>query len=752
MNRFHHALRQLRPWSQPAIYIGVAMIAAIWASVNFHLAVEHERSRLAAIQNTGNLARVFEEHIVRTLTETDRAIVLLRTSYQLNGNFDLANPLTNPALHSDLLTQIRILGPDGVLIAASTEPILSRVDFSDREYFQVHLNSKTDELFISKPVLGRTTGKWLLQLSRPIRAADGSFQGVIGASLDPSYLAKFYESIDVGQDGAIFLAGLDGFVRASAGFKNDVVGGSVLGSQLFRRISLADTGSFLTRGNQDGIERLVSYRVVKGFPLVVYVGLAEHEVLANYRYNRRVYFAVAASATVLIVIVVGFAVRYRGKLNAAEVEARNLARHDPLTGLPNRRFFAEKLDEGLRGASDAQRLAVLMLDLDGFKLINDTHGHAVGDKALCEFARRVTALLRADSVLARLGGDEFVIIMPKIASLDDPTNLARRIAAAVAEPFVIGDVSAEFGVGVGIAIAPNDGTDPEELLRRADRALYRAKGAGRSSVRFFEPEMDTYVERRIQIERELRSAIASNVIVPHYQPIVSLEGNRIIGFEALARWESEALGHMPPDVFIPIAEDTGLIKVLGDQLLRRACLDANAWPANFTLAVNVSPIQLRDPMLGLRILSILGQTGFSPRRLEIEITESALVKNIGDAQTVIDDLRQAGVRIALDDFGTGYATLTQLLSFHLDKIKIDRSFVSRLDKSEDSQVIVRAILGLAKGFGLTTTAEGVEDAEQLASLKANGCAEGQGYLFGKAVPAADIPALLDRTSLDAAVA
>jgi predicted signal transduction protein with EAL and GGDEF domain len=345
-----------------------------------------------------------------------------------------------------------------------------------------------------------------------------------------------------------------------------------------------------------------------------------------------------------------------------------------------------------------------------------------------------------------------VIIVPKVNSLDDPTNLARRIAAAVAEPFVIGDVSAEFGVGVGIAIAPNDGTDPEELLRRADRALYRAKGAGRSSVRFFEPEMDTYVERRIQIERELRSAIASNVIVPHYQPIVSLEGNRIIGFEALARWESEALGHMPPDVFIPIAEDTGLIKVLGDQLLRRACLDANAWPANFTLAVNVSPIQLRDPMLGLRILSILGQTGFSPRRLEIEITESALVKNIGDAQTVIDDLRQAGVRIALDDFGTGYATLTQLLSFHLDKIKIDRSFVSRLDKSEDSQVIVRAILGLAKGFGLTTTAEGVEDAEQLASLKANGCAEGQGYLFGKAIPAADIPALLDRTSADAAVA
>jgi diguanylate cyclase (GGDEF)-like protein len=440
---------------------------------------------------------------------------------------------------------------------------------------------------------------------------------------------------------------------------------------------------------------------------------------------------------------------------SAELEARALARHDPLTGLPNRRFFAEKLDEYLRGANDTQRLAVLMLDLDGFKTVNDRYGHAAGDKALSEFARRVAILLHAGSVLARIGGDEFAIIMPKIDSLDDPTHLARRIAAAVAEPFVIDDLTAEFGVGVGIAIAPDDGTEPDELVRRADRALYRAKGAGPSSVRFFEPEMDTHVERRIQIEREFRSALASNIIVPHYQPLVSLDGNRIIGFEALARWNSETLGYVPPDVFIPIAEETGLINVLGDQLFRRACLDAKAWPEKFTLAFNISPIQLRDPTIGLRILSILGQTGFSPRRLEIEITESALVQNVPVVQSVIDDLRRAGVRIALDDFGTGYATLTQLLSFHLDKIKIDRSFVSHLDKSDksdDSLVIVRAILGLAKGLGLTTTAEGVEDAAQLAYLKANGCAEGQGYLFSKAVPAVEIPALLRRPLPYSAVA
>src|SRR3984893_423412 len=356
---------------------------------------------------------------------------------------------------------------------------------------------------------------------------------------------------------------------------------------------------------------------------------------------------------------------------SAELEARALARHDPLTGLPNRRFFAEKLDEYLRGANDTQRLAVLMLDLDGFKTVNDRYGHAAGDKALSEFARRVAILIHADSVLARIGGDEFAIVMPKIDSLDDPTRLARRIAAVVAEPFVIDDLTAEFGVGVGIAIAPDDGTEPDELVRRADRALYRAKGAGPASVRFFGREVDAHVEGRIQIERELRSAIAFNVIVPHYQPLVSLDGDRIIGFEALARWNSESLGYVPPDVFIPIAEETGLINVLGDQLFRSACLDAKAWPENFILAFNISPIQLRDPMLGLRILSILGQTGFSPSRLEIEITESALV-NVAVAQPVIGHLRRVGVRIALDDFGTGYATLTQLVSFPLDKIKIDR--------------------------------------------------------------------------------
>jgi diguanylate cyclase (GGDEF)-like protein len=430
----------------------------------------------------------------------------------------------------------------------------------------------------------------------------------------------------------------------------------------------------------------------------------------------------------------------------AELDALMLARHDSLTGLPNRRFFVEKLNQSLSEATDASRTAVLMLDLDGFKLVNDAYGHAVGDLALQEFARRITEVMRSGSLLTRIGGDEFAIIAPNIGSLDDPTVLARRIVAAVVEPFLVGKIQTTLGVGIGIAIAPEDGVDFEVLVQHADRALYRAKAEGRNSIRFFEAAMNEHVERRIAIENELRTAISAKSIVSFYQPLVAFDGERIIGFEALARWKSDKFGWVPPDQFITIAEELGLIGELGDHLFRQACVEACTWPAEMTLAFNISASQLRDPTLGLRILAILADTHLNPRRLELEITETALVDNMTVAQKVINHLREAGVRIALDDFGTGYATLSQLLSFRLDRIKIDRSFVERLGKDVESDIIVRAILGLAKGFGLATTAEGIEEADQLASLKANGCLEGQGYLFGKAIPSSQIQALLRKSS------
>ncbi|MDB5653673.1 MAG: hypothetical protein JWQ94_1286 [Tardiphaga sp.] len=425
----------------------------------------------------------------------------------------------------------------------------------------------------------------------------------------------------------------------------------------------------------------------------------------------------------------------------AEAETVQLARHDPLTGLPNRRFFEENLLKRLSRRSSAA-VAVMMLDLDDFKSVNDTHGHQIGDVLLIAFARGVSRLLPEDAFLARIGGDRFAVILVDVGGPKDPADLSQQILALPSDPFTSGDDAIYFGVSIGIAIAPNDGEQSHEITRRADRALRKAKATGPSCVRFFEVEMDEVVERRALIERELRTAIAADAIALFYQPLVSLEHNRIVGFESLARWESPTLGTVSPEAFIRIAEECDFIGKLGDQLFRRACLDARRWPRDFVLAFNISPVQLRDPTLGLRLLSILAQTGLNPRQVEIEITESALFGNAATAKTVIDQLRQSGVRVALDDFGTGYSTLSRLLSLHLDKIKIDRSFVARLQESEDARVIVSAILGLARGLALTTTAEGIENAEQLALLKAHGCTEGQGYLFSKAIPASSIPTLL----------
>lgn len=435
--------------------------------------------------------------------------------------------------------------------------------------------------------------------------------------------------------------------------------------------------------------------------------------------------------------------RYRdlaAEINArvvAEKQAHRLARHDPLTGLPNRRYFEEVLAERIAPLTDERMFAVVLLDLNGFKPINDTHGHAVGDEVLQTFATRLSAILRSGSFLARLGGDEFAIVKDILSSPDEVAHLGSQIIGCAEEPIVLAAATVTVGICVGISMSPNDGTSAHDLLRRSDRALYRAKASGRSSVCFFEQEMDMYFDRRIAIERQLRKAVdtANDEIRPYYQPLISLADGAVVGFEALARWTNCELGEVEPEIFISIAEETKLIHQLGEVILQRACHDAKSWPQDFILAINVSAIQLKETGFGLRVLSILAQAGLSPHRLEVEITETAMIDNIDQVRATIANLREAGVRVALDDFGTGYATLSQLCSLQIDKIKIDKSFVAKLFGPERGEIIVKAILGLANGFGLATTAEGVEHEPQRLFLKENGCSEGQGFLFSKALTA-----------------
>jgi len=431
----------------------------------------------------------------------------------------------------------------------------------------------------------------------------------------------------------------------------------------------------------------------------------------------------------------------------AEMETLTLTHHDPLTGLPNRRFFTEKLAQVLqRTKADGKRTAVLVIGLDGFKAIRHAHGHAASDKVLEEFAERISCIIPLGAILFRIEDSSFAIIQTKVETIEDPTRLSRRIINIVTAPFVGAIVATSLGVNIGVAMAPQDGTDVDQLLQNANLALDVAVAAGAPGLQFFQPGLDVHMERLARIDHDLWGALATRSLVPHYQPLVDLKTDRIIGFEALARWNHPELGTIPPSVFIGIAEESGSIFELGDHLLRTACEDAMQWPADISLAFNISAVQLRDPSLGLRIMSMLAETGFDPHRLEVEITESALVGDTLIARRIIDGLRAAGVRIALDDFGTGYATMSQLLAFRFDKIKIDRSFISRLGKESHSMVIVRAIIGLANGLGLTTTAEGIEDSIQLINVKASGCSEGQGYLFGQAVPASEVLTLLQTPS------
>ena len=426
----------------------------------------------------------------------------------------------------------------------------------------------------------------------------------------------------------------------------------------------------------------------------------------------------------------------------AEQHARELAMQDPLTGLPNRRQFQEALTAAAVSPPRSGAVhASLMLDLNGFKQINDVYGHPVGDEALIVVGQRLLASVRNGDLVARLGGDEFAILARHLSGAEGATGIAMRIAAELANPIPAERLTHRIDTGIGICLFPFPGCSAGEIMRRADVALYKAKTDRRTATRFFDDEMDRYVRERETMERELRKAVAAEDIRPEFQPLVDLTTKQIIGFEALARWDHKELGEIPPERFIPIAEDCGLIGELGDQLLRRACRAASDWPAHVTLAFNISPVQLRDRTLGLRILSILGETGISPQRLELEITESALVHDLTAAQETLGALRDVGVRIALDDFGTGYSSLYHLRNFKLDKIKIDRSFVANMSSERESAEIVTALVGLGQGLGFTVTAEGIEQSAQQSELITKGCQQGQGFLFGKAVPAEQAKAL-----------
>ena len=434
----------------------------------------------------------------------------------------------------------------------------------------------------------------------------------------------------------------------------------------------------------------------------------------------------------------------------SQAKIAHMALHDALTELPNRVLINERLKQALTRVRRGEVLAVHLLDLDHFKNVNDTLGHPAGDKLLTMVGDRLRSLVRDTDTIARMGGDEFAVLQVGLGQPADATVLALRIIEAVSEPYDIDGHQVVIGTSVGIAIGPMDGLTPDELLRNADLALYRAKGDGRGTYHFFEAEMDAQMQARRVLENDLRKALPAGQFELHYQPVVDLASNKIASFEALVRWRHPEKGLIAPGAFIPIAEEIGFIVPLGEWVIRQACATAAKWPSSIKVSVNLSSLQFKSASLVETIVDALTGSGLPADRLELEITETVLLNDSEATLATLFQLRALGVRIAMDDFGTGYSSLSYLQSFPFDKIKIDRSFVKDIADGVGSLNIVRAVTAMATGLGMITTAEGVETSEQLEIIRTEGCTEMQGFVFSKPVPASQVDELLDRIGKGAA--
>jgi diguanylate cyclase (GGDEF)-like protein/PAS domain S-box-containing protein len=982
--------------SQGSTYLGAVMIALVWLSLFVYLSVERDHVERAAVQNASNLARVFEEHLTRSLNHIDGALLVLRGSYEESPqDFDISRWVHITELLADPAMQLVIVGADGIVKVRSVGPVSPPINVSDREHFQKLANSDADELVISRPVIGRGTKRLSVHLSRRLRALDGSFDGIITASLDPGYFAKFYGSVDIGEEGFVRVVGLDGIVRAVDGRVPETIGRNLIEAELFEQYRTSPTGWYYSQSpDNTDVKRLIAYRAVKGFPLIVSVGLAAREIFSDNMAKQIAYVLVATVLTLLILLVVGFSVwgrmklekttealhtqnlrfdaalnnmshglvmfdastrlvvcnerymqiyglspeivkpgctlrdllehrramgtfardpeRYvadlmsdilRGKsttvsvelpdgrvtavLNSpmegggwvalhediteqcraeqelartknfldtvienvpttiivkdardfryvlinragedffgrpadqilgktaydflpkaaadsvaardyellrvgrqdfyqesplhkpndplqlistrrrvirgpngepqylmgvvedlteqkrAEARIAHLARHDSLTDLPNRMQLMARIDEALaRLRQCGERFCVFLLDLDQFKSVNDSLGHSLGDALLKTVAERLKSVTHETNFVARLGGDEFAILQTMDGDpRDAAATLANRLLAAITAPYELAGHQVTIGTSIGIALAPEDGNDGDQLLVRADLALYRAKSEGRNGYRFFESAMEAEVRARRAIEADLRAAVERGEFELHYQTMVDIATQEPRVAEALVRWRHPQRGLVPPNQFIMLAEETGLIVPLGIWILRQACRDAVNWPAHIKVAVNLSVAQFRKGDLSDIVAQTLAETGLSPDRLELEITETVLLEKNAENLAVLRHLKSLGIFIVLDDFGTGYSSLSYLKMFPFDKIKIDRSFVEELASRADCAAIVGAVISLGRSLDIGTIAEGVETAEQVALLRAAGCREAQGFFFSRPVPVGDL--------------
>ena len=633
---------------------------------------------------------------------------------------------------------ISIIDSSGKLVNFTRSWPIPEIDVSDRDYF-IHFSSNPDAgLFVSYPVQNRGNGTWTVYLARRVSGPGGTFLGLVLGAIKLQYFADFYRALVGGETGmTVALRRRDGVLLS----RYPAVGG--LGAKpplsadwyqiVAQRAGPNPSEEYALEGS-----RIVAVQPLSDYPLVVSVSLSNALVLGDWRR----FAATMALGTLCAVLCFGLLLRaiilQLRRLERSENSLRYFAHHDDLTKLANRFVFQQRLEEALALARRSGRgLAVLCLDLDRFKSVNDTRGHAVGDKLLTEVSARMRAAVRELDTVARTGGDEFAIIQTLVDQPSGAEALANRLTTAINKPYDIDGQRCVIGVSIGIALFPQNGKTVSDLQRNADTALYRAKADGRRRHRFFEPGMDLRQQDKFVLEQELRDALESGQLELAYQPIVDARTRQVRAVEALLRWRHPERGLIAPAEFIEIAETSGLIIQIGYWVLETACAEVSAWPDGVQLSVNLSPMQVREGDLVSRISDILTRTGLAPERLALEVTEGLLLEGTENAHFTMTALCELGVRFSLDDFGTAHAGLSYLRAFPFDTIKIDRSFVQEACTRREARAIIEAILVMSRGLGLRALAEGVETEEQLALMRELGCQLVQGYLTGKAVPAAE---------------
>jgi diguanylate cyclase (GGDEF)-like protein len=735
------------------IVIGVVFVA-MWALVGFSVATSRHAALQGASSEARNLMIAFREEIASILHEVEGETQLLEQRMRRDGNsFDLYTWGKDSALISPGTARAVIVNPDGMLRSATADAHPGPINLSDRDYFRVHLDGKFHGLYIGQPIVGRILGVPVLPISRRVDATDGTFLGVIVILISPDALTKLHKSIDLGANGTLTLAGLDNIIRArfSADSQDGTkgIGRSIAGGTRPRVIPEGGQGSFVRAGVIDGIPRVFTYGRVGSYPLIVTVGLDQDEELVGWRWDATMIIALTLGATLLLSALGAYLIRQTYRDARTMQEATHSAEHDSLTGLPNRMLLNDRFDYAIAWANrHKNKVALLFLDLDGFKHINDSLGHRTGDELLQSIAARLTACVRASDTVSRQGGDEFVVLLSDVHRSEDAAIVARKMLHRVAEPHPINRRDLHVTTSIGVSVYPDDGHNPETLIKNADAAMYKAKDNGRNCYRFFTPDMNIRAVARQSIEEALRTALGRHEFALHYQPKINLRTGGITGAEALLRWTHPTRGSVSPAEFIPIAEECGLIVPIGTWVLREACDQARAWVdaglPTMTMAVNISALQFRDEDFLENLFATLRETGIDPRSLEVELTESALMKHAEAAAVILQTLREKGVQVAIDDFGTGYSSLSYLRTFPVDELKIDQSFVRRISTHAGDAPIVTAVLAMARSLQLRVVAEGVETAEELAFLQAHDCDEAQGYYFSRPVPADRFAELLRR--------